>query len=69
MTLYRNDDEKMGVMVAEGLSGPLCWAATAYDRTSARIESAVAPASPTNEELAAVVARQRRSYLDLPQAN
>jgi hypothetical protein len=70
MTLYRNDDEKMGVMVAEGLSGPLCWAAaTAYDRTSARIESAVAPASPTNEELAAVVAWQRRSYLDLPQAN
>ena len=70
MTLYRNDDEKMGVMVAEGLTGPLCWAAaTAYDRTSARIESAVAPASPTNEELAAVVAWQRRSYLDLPQAN
>ena len=57
MTVWKND-EKLGVMVAEGLSGPLCWAVEAIDPTggrgeSARIESAPAPASPTAEELAA----------------
>jgi len=56
----------MGVMQAEGLSGPLCWAAELY-RGSARIESAPAPASPTEEELAAAKAWGRRSVLRLPQ--
>jgi len=53
MTLWKNN-EKLGVMVAEGLSGPLCWACAAFTmRSGARIESAPAPASPTEEELAA----------------
>ena len=47
MTVWKND-EKLGVMQAEGLSGPLCWAVSML-RASARIESA--PASPTEEEL------------------
>jgi hypothetical protein len=54
MTTWKND-ELLGVMVAEGLSGPLCWAALADMRFdySARIEqSAPAPPSPTEEELA-----------------
>ena len=56
MTVWKND-EKMGIMQAEGLSGPLCWAVSLYHQnTSARIESAVAPASPTAEELAAAKA-------------
>ena len=58
MTVYKNG-LKLGVMVAEGLSGPLCWAASLYDAGgSTRIESAPAPASPTAEELAAARARQ-----------
>ena len=47
-------DEKLGVMQSEGLSGPLCWAVSLGGRgESARIESAAAPASPTEEELVA----------------
>ena len=42
MTVWKND-EKLGVMVAEGLSGPYCWAVDLY-RSSARIESAPLPA-------------------------
>ena len=58
MSVWKND-EKLGVMQAEGLSGPLCWAAeTFYEGSSARIESAPAPASPTEEELAAAKAWQ-----------
>jgi hypothetical protein len=30
MTVYKGD-EKMGVMVAEGLSSPLCWAVSMFD--------------------------------------
>ena len=37
MTVWKND-EKLGVMQAEGLSGPYCWAADRYDGDSARIE-------------------------------
>ena len=49
----------LGVMVAEGLAGPLCWAVELYERgEGARIESAPTPASTTEEELAAVVAWQ-----------
>jgi hypothetical protein len=55
MTVYKND-EKLGVM-AEGLSGPYCWATSLIDRRSCvRIESAPAPESPTEEELAAAKA-------------
>ena len=60
--------QQLGVMAAEGLSGPLCWAVSMlYPGDSARIESAAAPPSPTEEELAAAVAWQRRDRLDLPQ--
>ena len=44
----------LGVMVAEELRGPLCWAAAMYDEgNSVRIESRSAPAPPTEEELEA----------------
>ena len=44
-------------MVAEGLSGPLCWAVELADaENSVRIESAPAPPSPTEGELVAVTA-------------
>ena len=58
MTVWKNG-QQLGVMVAEGLSGPLCWAVS-MARLSARIESATAPSSPTEEELAAATAWQRR---------
>jgi hypothetical protein len=43
-------------MQAEGLTGPLCWAASLWGKNAVRIESAAAPASPTDEELAAAEA-------------
>ena len=53
VTVWKND-EKLGVMQAEGLSGPFCWALEQYKAgTSGLIESAPAPASPTAEELTA----------------
>ena len=43
MTVWKNG-EKLGVMVAEGLSGPLCWAVSMYGQGySARIESVAMP--------------------------
>ena len=58
MTVWKND-ELLGVMVAEGLTGPLCWAASMGDEgDSARIESAPATPSSTEEELAAAKAWQ-----------
>ena len=57
MTVWKND-VKLGVMQAEGLVGPLCWAASMYNDTGARIESAPAPASPMEEEIAAAKAWQ-----------
>jgi hypothetical protein len=55
MTVYKND-ERLGVM-ATGLSGEYCWAVLlGEDGDSARIEPAVAPTSPTSEELARAVA-------------
>ena len=43
MTVWKND-VNLGVMVAEGLSGPLCWAASFRDKGgSGRIESAALP--------------------------
>ena len=61
MTVWKNG-EKLGVMLAGGLSGPLCWAVSLFGESevgdSARIESALAPASPTEEELAAAAAWQ-----------
>jgi hypothetical protein len=76
MTLWKGG-EKMGVMVAEGLSGPLCWASEMFaEGDSSRIESAPAPPSPTEEELTAVkeavetaqetARQQRREDLELP---
>jgi hypothetical protein len=80
MTVWRNEI-KMGVMQAEGLRGPLCWAVelsgfNMFAAASARIESAPAPASPTEEELVTAKAaaqaaqeairRQRREGLGLP---
>ena len=41
MTVWKNG-EKLGMMQAEGLSGPLCWAVE-MSRGSARIESAPLP--------------------------
>ena len=59
MTMWKGDN-KLGVMVAEGLSGPLCWAVSlGAPSRSARIESAPAPASPTEEELAPAMAWQQ----------
>jgi len=52
------DDVKLGVMQSEGLSGPLCWAASLGAGGGMRIESAPLPASPTDEELAAAMAWQ-----------
>ena len=79
MTVWKND-VKLGVMVAEGLRGPLCWAVTIFcgdsgmidvgiGGTGVRIESAPAPASPAEEELAAArnfTRRLRREGLGLP---
>ena len=57
MTVWKGD-EQLGVMQAEGLSGPLCWAVSLYGGDSACIESTPAPASPTAEVLAAARAWQ-----------
>ena len=68
MTIWKKKDVKVGVMQAEGLSGPLCWAVQIYSKDeSARIESAPATASPTAEELAAARTDHRRvRRVDLP---
>ena len=59
MTVWKND-ERLGVMQAEGLRGPLCWAVEFFTQgESARIETAPAPASLTQEEPAAAQAWQR----------
>ena len=53
MTVWKNG-VKLGVMATEELSGPYCWAVSMYSQgSSVRIESAPAPASPTEEELTA----------------
>ena len=60
MTVWKNN-VKLGVMQAEGLSFPLCWAVVLGAQgqgSSARIESAAAPVSPTEQELAGAVAWQ-----------
>ena len=58
MTVWKNDI-KLGVMLTEGRSGPLCWAVTlSQPGTSVRIASVPAPESPTVEELAAAKAWQ-----------
>ena len=56
-TVWKNG-EKLGVMQAEGLTGPLCWGVSLGRNGSARI-AAPAPASPTEEELAAAKAWQK----------
>ena len=67
MSICKNG-ERLGVMQAEGLTGPLCWAVSIIQvDNSARVESAAVPASPTQEDLAAAAAWQRRSRLYLPQ--
>ena len=53
MTVWKNGVQ-LGVVVSEGLSGPLCWAASMlYEGDSVRIGSTPTPASPTEEALAA----------------
>ena len=53
MTVWKND-EKLGVMQTEALSGPYCWAVVVGGQgSSVRIEPAPAPASLTEEELTA----------------
>jgi hypothetical protein len=53
MRAWKND-VYMGVMQVAGLTGPLCWAAEMFDDgDSIRIDSAVCPALPTAEDLAA----------------
>ena len=42
MTVWKND-VKLGVMVAEGLSGPFCWAVSLGPGNGASIESAPLP--------------------------
>ena len=42
MAVWKND-QHLGVMQAEGLSGPLCWAIELYREGSVRIESAPLP--------------------------
>ena len=64
MTVWKNDD-KLGVMQVESLSGPVCWAVDIcelYDGDSVRIMSAAAPPSPTEEELAAAKAWQAANH-------
>ena len=53
MTVWKND-VKLGAMVAEGLSGPLCWAVSL--RMLGQVSVKVAPPPPTEEELAAAKA-------------
>ena len=58
MAVWKND-ENLGVMQAQGLSGDICWAVSLFHEGGrARIESAPAPASPTEEELAVATAWQ-----------
>ena len=64
MTVWKND-AKLGVMKTEGLNSPCCWAVSLFHNGSARVESAPPPASPTEEELDAAKAWQRRSRLGL----
>jgi hypothetical protein len=62
MTVYKND-ERLGVM-ATGLRGEYSWAVALWSPGSTvRIEAAVAPASPTAEELAQAVAYQAEQAL------
>ena len=67
MTVWR-DDELLGVMVSEGLSGEFSWAMTLPASTplaSGRIEARPTPASLTSDELAAARAWDRRERLHL----
>ena len=58
MTVWKND-VRVGVMQADGLSGPLCCGVSVLTQgDSARIESGAAPPSPTEEEPAAAMAWQ-----------
>ena len=53
-TFAAENHERLGLLQAEGLSGLLCWAVSLRSvGDSARIESAPAPALPTEEELTA----------------
>jgi hypothetical protein len=55
----RDLDERLAVM-ATGLSGEYCWAVVlGLSGSSARIEAAVTPASPSLEELARAVEANR----------
>jgi hypothetical protein len=68
MTVWKND-AKLGVMIASGLTGPLCWAASiTYGGQSVRVDPAPegrAPASPTEAELAAIAEEIRAALISL----
>ena len=61
MTVWKNG-VKLGVMQAEGLRGPLCWAVVLGNGDSVRIESAETPASPMEKELTAAKVWQAATY-------
>ena len=48
MTVWKND-ERLGLMQAEGLRGPLCWGASLALDHSARIESVAVPAATSED--------------------
>jgi hypothetical protein len=62
MTVWKNG-ERLGVM-AEGLTGPFCWAASLDHDDTLRIESVSVFASPTIEELAQTEADRQRFFPD-----
>ena len=62
MTVWKNG-ERLGVM-AEGLTGPFCWAASLDHDDTLRIESVSVFASPTIEELAQTEADRQRFFSD-----
>ena len=60
MTIWKNDN-KLGVMQAEGLTGPLCWVAgLAKDHSARIVESAPVPASPMAEGPAAATVSESK---------
>ena len=61
LTAYKNG-ERMGIMVAEGLSGEYCWGVSlCLPHVSARIKSLPAPPPPTQEELLAAATWQSKT--------
>ena len=70
MTVYK-DGDRLGVMVAEGLSGEYCWGVVLGDQQESLSigAGAAVPPSPTEEELAAAKAWQPAAAEALPGVN